>query len=235
MELVSLAILLGITGSFHCVGMCGPITIALPLNNSNALTKSLGILSYNFGRIITYSIIGALFGFFGKGLKLAGLLQIVSIGLGVLILLYIIVPRVLKKFHLSSKYYLRFNSWVKQKIGQRFRKKSNVSLLVIGLLNGFLPCGLVFFAITSALAQGGVIEGTLFMAFFGLGTLPIMFVLPYFSDAISLTVRQKMTKAVPYIMAVFGILFILRGMNLGIPYLSPQFNEARTEVKKCCH
>jgi len=234
-ELVSLGLILGITGSLHCVGMCGPIALALPLNHDSPLSKTIGILSYNFGRIFTYSIIGVLFGFFGKGLKLAGALQVVSIILGVIILLSLTLPKILNKFHFSSKLYLKLNTWVKQKIGKRFSKKSNASLFVLGLLNGLLPCGLVFLAIASAIAQGGVLEGTLFMMFFGMGTLPIMFLLPYFSGSLSLTIRNKMKKMVPYVMALFGVLFIIRGLNLGIPYLSPEFNETRTEVKSCCH
>lgn len=235
MELITIGLILGITGSFHCVGMCGPIALALPLNSTNVFTKIFGILFYNLGRILTYALIGMLFGFFGEGLKLAGALQAVSITLGVVIILSVVLPEMLKKINYSSKYYLRLNGWVKQKIGRRFSKKSNGSLFIIGLLNGMLPCGLVFFAVVSALAQGGVIEGVLFMIFFGVGTLPIMFLVPFFSDAISATVRKKMTKSIPYIMVLFGVLFILRGLNLGIPYLSPEFNETRTEIKSCCH
>lgn len=235
MDVVWLAIVLGLTGSLHCVGMCGPIALALPLNTENSVSRAIGALSYNFGRIATYSTIGILFGFFGKGFKLAGILQIISIVIGSLILVSVIVPKVLKKINFTGLYYLRFNSWVKQKIGSRFSKKSNMSLFILGLLNGMLPCGLVFVAIGSSLAFGGVLEGALFMLFFGLGTMPIMFLLPFFSGSISIAVKAKMRKAVPFVMVLFGILFILRGLNLDIPFVSPPIDATGTEVKSCCH
>lgn len=230
--LIFTAVALGLASNLHCMGMCGPIAFALPVNNENSFTKSIGILIYNLGRIITYIILGALFGLFGKGLQAAGVMQIVSIVLGVLIILYVFVPGVLQKFQVSNMWYVKFNSYIKSKLGSRLTKKSNFSLLILGLLNGLLPCGMVYMAIFGALEFGGLQNGMLFMLFFGIGTLPAMIGLPFVAQSISQAFRKKFINAVPYVMVVFGLLFILRGMNLNIPYLSPPMN--KTEVKDCC-
>ena len=233
--LITSAFMLGLFGSFHCLGMCGPIALALPLNTSSQFTKLMGTLSYNFGRVFTYSVIGLLFGIFGKGLQIGGVLQATSIILGVVILLSLILPALFKKLNFTSRWYLKFNNTINKSIGFFLKRKSNGALFVLGLLNGLLPCGLVFMAIYAALLYGSPIEGTLFMAVFGLGTLPMMGLLPFLSHSLSASVRKKMTKAIPYIMALFAVLFILRGMNLGIPYVSPQFSDDGTKVTKCCH
>lgn len=235
MDLITAAIIMGFAGSFHCVGMCGPIALALPLNRTNNLTKTIGILFYNFGRITTYVLLGVILGVFGAGLKLAGILQYVSITIGILIIVSVLLPHLLKRVKFTSTLYLKFNNWIKNRLGKYLTKKSNSSLLVLGLLNGLLPCGLVWVAMVGSVAYGSVGSGALFMLFFGLGTLPMLFALPYFSSSISATIRNKMTRAIPYIMVVFGILFILRGMNLDIPYISPPLSEDGTEVKSCCH
>ncbi len=235
MELVIAALIMGFAGSFHCVGMCGPIAFALPLNRTSNVTKTIGILFYNFGRISTYVILGAILGVFGKGLKLAGILQYISITIGVLIIVSVVLPSLLKKISFTNRYYLKFNNWVKNKLGKHLIKQSNTSLLILGFLNGLLPCGLVYTAMLGSLLYGSVSSGALFMFLFGLGTFPMMFALPYFSSSISNSLRTKMTKAIPYVLVLFGILFILRGLNLDIPYISPPLSQDGTEVKSCCH
>lgn len=235
MDLIFAALIMGLAGSFHCVGMCGPIAFALPLNRTNNLTKTVGILFYNFGRISTYITLGVVLGLFGQGLKLAGILQQVSITIGVIIILSVIIPSVLKKISFTSTYYLKFNNWLKNKLGKYLTKKNNSSLLILGLLNGLLPCGIVWIAMVASIAYGSVSSGGQFMLFFGLGTFPMMFLLPYFSSSISATIRTKITRLIPYIMVLFGLLFILRGLNLDIPYISPPLSDDGTEIKSCCH
>lgn len=234
MDLIAASFIMGLAGSFHCVGMCGPIAFALPLNRSNNFTKTIGILFYNFGRISTYVILGLLLGFFGRGLKLAGVLQQVSIVIGIIIILSVVLPSLMKKISFTSNYYFKFNNWVKVKLGKYLVKKSNSSLLILGLLNGLLPCGMVWIAMVASIAYGSILSGAQFMLFFGLGTFPMMFALPYFSSSISSVIRKKMTKAIPYLMVLFGLLFILRGLSLDIPYISPPISEEGTEIKSCC-
>lgn len=235
------AISLGILGSLHCVGMCGPIALALPVQSRSKVDRFIAILIYNAGRIVTYSALGAVFGLLGQGFALFGLQQVLSITLGVIILIYIVLPTDLfAKFSFTSKLHGAFNK-LKQSLSDLFTQRSRSALFSIGLLNGLLPCGLIYMAITGALASGSVVEGMLFMAVFGLGTVPAMFSVAWFSNLISVKFRLTITKAMPYVVSVMAVLLILRGMNLGIPYISPKMTEQTTEMSchttkvECCH
>ncbi len=235
------AISLGLLGSLHCVGMCGPIALSLPVQGKSQSSRFVSILIYNAGRIITYSALGALFGLVGQGFAIFGLQQILSIVLGVIILLSVLLPGDLfAQFSFTSKFYQLFSK-IKVSLGNMFQNRSTKALFYIGLLNGLLPCGLIYMAITGALASGSVINGALFMALFGLGTVPAMFSVAWFSNLISVKFRLGITKAMPYVVSVMAVLLILRGMNLGIPYISPKMDEqCHTEVTtapkvECCH
>jgi uncharacterized protein len=230
------AFTIGLLGSFHCVGMCGPIALAIPIRQTDWLSRIIGTVIYNAGRVSTYALFGAIFGLLGKGIQLAGIQQWVSIGLGIVILLYFGLP------YLSSKFGVKHNiinvgfvSKLKGAFGSLLQSKSTGSLFLLGLLNGLLPCGLVYLVIAGAIAAATPQQGSLYMAVFGMGTLPLMLVLPIVGNFISLNIRNKMRRVVPVFVIGFAALFIMRGMNLGIPYLSPQFSSDRTEVAACCH
>jgi uncharacterized protein len=229
------AITLGILGSFHCVGMCGPIALALPLVHRNEWSKIAGILLYNSGRIVTYASLGMLFGTLGKGLFMAGIQQTLSITIGTIILLVVFLPARMKK--VSNKIndqYLHLTQ-VKLLLSQVFRKKSYSALFTAGILNGLLPCGLVYLAVAGAIGSGNMWDGALFMAMFGAGTVPIMFSLMVLKNQVSIAFRNKIRKTIPVFAVVFAILFILRGLNLDIPYLSPQLTVEKEMQVRGCH
>lgn len=230
-QLIAAAFTIGIVGSFHCVGMCGPLAMSLPLQ-ANPGPKFLGALLYNFGRIITYSLFGLLFGIIGQSVALFGFQQWLSIIAGSLILIFIILPRYTGKN--NSTAVLHFFEKIRMTLGSLFFKKTQSSLLVIGLLNGLLPCGLVYMAVAGSIATGDVLNSVLFMAFFGLGTLPVMLLVSYFGNFVGVTFRQKVRKAYPYMMALMACLLILRGMGLGIPYVSPVMAKKTMAVHGCC-
>jgi sulfite exporter TauE/SafE len=242
MEFLIAAIVLGFLGGFHCVGMCGPIAMALPVHNKSASQKVITILIYNFGRIVTYSAFGLLFGAIGQSFVLFGLQQALSIVLGSLILLFVIISYFGKVNNpVLSKAYFFINA-VKSKLSNLFSKRNYSAFFSIGLLNGLLPCGLVYMALAGAIATGSIVNGALFMMFFGLGTLPFMFAVTYYSNLISLKVRNHMRKVVPVVVSLMAVLMILRGMNLGIDYISPKLTQEKCEVTSegkekldCCH
>lgn len=215
------AIVLGLMGSFHCVGMCGPIVISLPLNNTNWFTRIFGSLLYNIGRAITYALMGAVFGILGEGFQLGGFQRWISIIMGVLMILAVLFPALFKSSGKLDKYLYGYNARLKKRFGVLFNKRSYSSLLIIGLLNGLLPCGLVYMALAGAIATGGVASGALFMFIFGLGTLPMLLALSLVGNVVSGSMKSSINKLIPYVIVVIGILFILRGMNLGIPFISP--------------
>ena len=215
------AAILGLMGSLHCVGMCGPIAFMLPVDQSNNYKKFGQIFIYHFGRLMAYGIIGLIFGFLGKGLSIFGAQQKLSIAIGVLMILVVIIPyKTFNKYNLSKPIY-KVISTVKNQLGKELKKKSPDTFLTIGFLNGFLPCGLVYMALFGAIAMGNALQGSLYMMLFGLGTIPLMTTAIYFSGLLKGGIRKKVQNAIPIFVVIIGLLFILRGLGLGIPYVSP--------------
>ena len=231
-QLVLSGIALGLISSFHCVGMCGAIAFSLPIHYLPSHKKLIGILLYNFGRVVTYSLLGLIFGFIGRQVYLSGFQQWFSISIGVLILL-ILLQSILQKKILHLRFFDKANMQLQQFIGKYIQRKQLYGMFLIGAANGLLPCGMVYFAIAGALAAGSIASGVAFMASYGLGTMPLMIMLSYFGFMINLSVRNTMKKMVPYFVATMAVLLILRGMNLGIPYISPYFENTSGKVISC--
>lgn len=226
------ALVLGLMGSFHCAGMCGPIAIALPLHGNTVPQKIFGGTLYNLGRTITYGIMGAIFGLLGQGIQLIGFQQKVSVIMGVLMVISVLFPKLFKNQYSMDKSWFSFVSKLKKTIGQMFSIRSFQSLFFIGMLNGLLPCGLVYMAIAGAIGTGGVAQGSLYMILFGLGTIPMMLAISLAGNVMSLAIRNKINKLIPVLVVVVGILFILRGLSLGIPYLSPPKQKIEQKFEK---
>lgn len=235
MEYYIAALTLGLLGSFHCIGMCGPIAIALPIKADSWFSRVFGGSLYNLGRSVTYGLMGAIFGLVGKGFQLVGLQQITSIVLGVLMILSVLFPLLFKNKQWIDRFTNRIVQGLKLAFAKLFNLKSNFSLFIIGILNGFLPCGLVYMAIAGAIATGEILEGTLYMVIFGLGTLPIMLSLTLTSQVISINFRNKIKRIIPIFILFIGLLFILRGMNLGIKYISPKLSKTEEPAMESRH
>lgn len=228
------AISLGFLGSFHCVGMCGPIALAIPVKNDSFWSRLIGSTTYNLGRVVTYSFMGLLFGLLGQTFAIAGYQNILSITLGVLILIFLFLPGIIPHTK-QPKFVASFLSKIKTAIRNQFGIHTNSSLFLIGLLNGLLPCGLVYMGIAGSIATGDILKGSLFMAAFGIGTLPAMILVSLSQNLISITIRANIRKTVPVFVATMAVLLVLRGMNLGIPYISPSVKiENGTCKHNCC-
>jgi uncharacterized protein len=228
------AFLLGFLGSFHCAGMCGPIAIALPVGKSSWINRLIGVLTYNIGRGLTYMVMGGIIGLLGMGISMAGFQQWASIIAGSVMILFVIVPMIFSRTKGNGGIFEKLTSFLQRKLSPLFKNASYKSLFTIGLLNGILPCGLVYVALAGALNMHGVISSMLFMGAFALGTFPIMSALAVTGSFLSLKVRTLINKISPYIIILLGILFILRGLSLGIPYVSPK-SEALTPVVEKAH
>ena len=214
------AIIFGLLGSFHCIGMCGPIAFMLPIDRQNKTKGFFQILSYHLGRLFSYSLIGLLFGFLGKGFYFFGFQQQLSIIVGVSMILVVIFPAFFSKVNFS-KSITKVISKVKNALGKELKKKRNDTFLTIGFLNGFLPCGLVYMAVFGALATTNAFLGSLYMLIFGLGTIPLMTAVVYLGNFTKGSLRKNIQKMIPIVVVIIGVLFILRGLGLGIPYISP--------------
>lgn len=229
------ALIFGILGSFHCIGMCGPIAFMLPLSRDNSLKKFLQIFLYHFGRLFAYSFIGLAFGVVGKSLYLFGMQQQLSIAAGILMIAVIVIPsKTFGKYNFSKPLY-RIIGKIKSSLGAALKKKTPDTFLTIGFLNGFLPCGLVYMAVFGAIASGDIFQGSLYMVFFGLGTIPLMTTAVYFSGMLNEVLRKKVQRFIPVFVVMVGILFILRGMGLDIPYLSPAPVTEMVNASISCH
>lgn len=228
--------ILGIISNLHCFGMCGPIAFALPLNRTSKAVLFRGILEYHIGRILVYTTLGYIVGFIGFGIKMIGLLQIVSIFAGIFVILYAwrntsFIQKIIPEISAS------FNFLPNNIMGIFIRSNSKFKLFGLGLLNGLLPCGMVYTALISSILTGTPYSSGISMLSFGLGTLPGMIAMSYFTSRLSLSYKSKINRYLPYIITVIGMLLILRGLNLNIPYISPRATilESKKEMKfECC-
>lgn len=211
----------GFLGSFHCIGMCGPLALALPGSDRKTSSLVASRLVYNVGRVITYSVLGAAVGLLSKMISIGGFQQWLSIGVGVFILLGLSISRLRNKLNQLKAYPSRLIKKAGTPIKSLFKKGTTGSLFIIGLLNGLLPCGFVYMGLATALTSGTVIKSVYFMAGFGLGTIPAMLGVSLAGGFISVSMRRKLKNYSPYFIAFVGILLITRGLNLGIPFLSP--------------
>jgi len=232
MALLFSALVLGIMGSFHCAGMCGPIAIALPLHGNTVGGKIFGGSLYNLGRTITYGIMGALFGMLGQGLALIGFQQKISVIMGSLMIISVLFPALFRNQYSLEKSWFSFVGKLKSTIGKMFSIRSYSSLFFIGMLNGLLPCGLVYMAIAGAIGTGSIGLGTLYMILFGLGTIPMLLGISLAGNLLSQTVRKRINKLIPIMVVLVGIFFILRGLSLGIPFLSPPREKIEKKFEK---
>lgn len=229
------ALIFGILGSFHCVGMCGPIAFMLPVSRDNSIKKFMQIFLYHFGRLLSYGLIGLTFGMLGESFNLFGIQQHLSIAAGILMIAVIVIPsKIFGKYNLSRPLY-KVVGKIKSSLGTALKKKTPDTFFTIGFLNGFLPCGLVYMAIVGAIASGDILEGSIYMVLFGIGTIPLMTTAVYFSGMLNGIMRRKVQKVIPAFVIIVGLLFIVRGMGLDIPYLSPAPATAMVDAAASCH
>lgn len=209
------ALAIGFFGSFHCVGMCGPIALALPGLKGSGLSFITGRVLYNFGRIVTYTLLGALFGIIGKSIIVAGLQKGLSIFFGMAIIASVLLRssyfNTLKK---KSGFTYLFES-LKKQIQKQFKKRGFSTLFTIGILNGLLPCGFVYIGLAGSVTTGSLWEGALFMSLFGLGTFPAMMLMAMAPGLISVNLRKRINRLIPGLAVLLGIFLIYRGVVMG--------------------
>ena len=224
---------IGLAGSLHCVGMCGPLCLALPLGKKSNSQKTILLFTYQIGRIITYSFFGLLIGWLGHRISLAGYQQSFSITMGSIIVALSILSLLRGKtfnIKLIDKFYL----FIQKTIASSFQKLQGAfSYFLMGIANGFLPCGLVYMALASTLSLTGMNETVLFMASFGLGTMPAMLLTGLAGQLIRPGIRINIEKIIPYLILAMGLLLILRGLSLGIPFISPVLPAASGDAATC--
>ena len=222
-----IAFFIGLFGSVHCIGMCGPLAFAVPsINNKWWLIVADKVL-YNTGRVVTYSFLGLLIGFVGRQLWLSGLQQGVSVTSGLLIIMAGF-SRLFKVRMKNNPVMSKLLSPVNRLLGYALQQRAGH--FVIGLLNGFLPCGFVYLALVGAVNTSSPLASAQFMFWFGAGTFPLMLLATISSGFVGPVVRRRINNVMPYLMVCLGFWFILRGLNLDIPYLSPANQSSGTVI-----
>lgn len=214
------AFMLGLVSSAHCIGMCGPLALALPLQHFSGSTRRfIGVLLYNSGRITSYLLLGILFGWLGRNLLVPGVQQWIAIIAGA-VMIIISLLSVTKGAHYRVPYLQKIFKPVYLLLNYCMKQKQLPGIYLLGIANGLLPCGLVYIAATGAFMWGDTAKGLVFMAFYGLGTVPAMAGLSLLGYAVSLPVRNIIRRAAPCIALFAGVLLLLRGLNLNIPFIA---------------
>ncbi len=224
---------LGAAGSLHCAGMCGPLSLALPTRHLSAPQKFFSLLLYQFGRICTYAVIGLLFGLAGRRIYISGYQQWFSIGLGILVialaLLYFAGRRSIR-FPFINRLYGNVSRLIGSLLGPNPRP---LRFGLLGVANGLLPCGMVYVAVAATLSLTRVTDSVLFMALFGAGTLPMMMGVAYAGQMLKTKTRLAFRQWIPYFVVLMGMVLILRGLNLGIPFISPELPQSPGSAVVC--
>lgn len=225
-------LLLGFVSSFHCLGMCGPLVLALPFNYLPNNKKTAGAFIYHIGRILVYILLGIFFSLLGSRFFIAKYQQTFSIVIGISVIVMTFFYFFNKKLF-TLQIVEAFTHKVQHFIVKKITQHSLINILWVGAANGLLPCGMVYFAVMGALAMQSIQNSIVFMAAFGLGTLPFMFLITHLGIFIKISVRNTIKKFVPVFLLIMGMLLIMRGLNLGIPYISPEINNTADSAIIC--
>ncbi len=221
----------GATGSLHCVGMCGPLVLAVP-GPKAPWRFWMGRLIYHTGRTLAYMTLGGLIGALGWAVALQGYQGGLSLALGLLMLSAVLirpVRRWVKRFEAAPA---RLLSTLRGPLQALMKQPGLGNQFALGVLNGLLPCGFSYAAIATALAAGSLINSMLFMGAFGLATFPALLAVQWMGRRAPASWRARLLKLAPYGIAVVGLLLILRGLSLGT-FLSPELREAVFSPEMC--
>ncbi|NQX93042.1 MAG: sulfite exporter TauE/SafE family protein [Flavobacteriales bacterium] len=212
--------------------MCGPLALSLPLGEDRK--KAIGSwMFYQTGRLLTYVILGVIVASLGLSLKMAGFQQSISLIIGLVLVLTVIFPRIFKKLKLTGLERAYFQ--LRSAFMKGFNKHNRISFLWMGALNGLLPCGLIYLAMSASLATADIQGGAVFMLGFGLGTLPLFWIINFARHMVPKKKMNQLRKYLPVFTAFFGILLILRGCDLGIPFISPEIKIQGASAIIECH
>ncbi len=210
---------LGLVSSLHCVSMCGPIVLSysLPLGSKRFSSQAAAHISYNIGRIITYALLGAIAGLFGSSVsfvgEIAGIENVAAIVAGILMMIAgVLLLDLLPSKHLQKFNPLLYTGRLLRPLAGRFSSTSIGSKFSLGLMLGFLPCGLIYAALLKAMATGTVFAGVMTMTAFGLGTAGSLLAIGIFSSAFSMKLSRWGTRLAAVSVLLLGIVMVSRGV-----------------------
>lgn len=203
--------LIGLLGSWHCIGMCGPIALMIP--GSKGKNRITAISLYHGGKILAYLSLGSVFGMVPAFIDSFKVQATITISVGILMILLALIPMLLNKMERSG--FKIFSSYfnLKNKLAQALNKDKVEYSFYIGFLNGFVPCGMVYMAALGAMSQPNFIDSTLFMLFFGLGTLPLMSVFLFTAGYFKSAFQKHAPKLRMAAFLIVGLFMIWKGTS----------------------
>ncbi|MEM6299676.1 MAG: sulfite exporter TauE/SafE family protein, partial [Bacteroidota bacterium] len=197
------AFLVGLLGSFHCLGMCAPLVLSLPE------AQTFRHILYNLGRVTAYTLMGSVVGLIGQALLFVGLQFYLSLSLGILMVIVGLLAINLDTWVAHFPWFRRWQKFITSHLGTWLKRKGNFAFLMVGFFNGFLPCGLVYLALLGAVAAGDAVSGATYMAFFGLGTIPMMLFSAVLGKYAFRNWRSRIRKLYPYAFVLLGFFLIV--------------------------
>lgn len=219
MSTLPLAFLLGLLGSVHCAVMCGPLMLSLPLSKQHSLQSAFQLALYQVGRIMVYTFLGLIVGGLGNSIKIFTSQETLSLIIGIVLIFFTLLHFSGRYIHQVNDFQLKLISPISKLMGRAYGMP--YWGFFAGMLNGLIPCGMVYLALATALNSGSVPASMTFMLLFGLGTTPLMLIISFGGIYLKRYIRFNPNKLIPWFMLFLGTLFILRSADLGIPFLSP--------------
>lgn len=201
------ALVMGFLGSLHCVGMCSPLAIAVSNINGAAFRNRI---VYNSGRILSYAVLGSLAAAIGTAFQVTGLQNILSITLGCLLIITGLAGVSNIRIPLLTPALQKFTTYLKKAFGVFLQKKTNTAVITLGFLNGLLPCGLTYLALTYCITLPAITDGFIFMLTFGIATLPVMLGLTSILQVLVKRFRLNMQRITTVTIIALGVLLITR-------------------------
>jgi sulfite exporter TauE/SafE len=224
-----LALSMGLMSSFHCIGMCGPIALALPIQKGNRWQQFSALVIYNSGRAVTYGLLGLLIGSIGSSIAWIGYFRYLSVFAGLLMLGYVFWPAFLDRYFNAPVFWQKAVHAVRTQMGEMLRSRKMHGWLMLGVLNGLLPCGMVYLALISSVATGSWAGSGIYMLLFGIGTWPMMMAVGFFKQWLTPSLRSGMRRITPVVLAAAGIWLVARGIMIQYPTGQP------TDQITVCH
>ena len=225
MGFILAAFTLGLAGSLHCTAMCGPLLISLSLGDKGKNNYLKSTVIHHSGRIFAYTVMGMAMGLIGSVFSLGGFQQKLSLIAGFFLLMTLVVS-------MKCKNESGFTSWIKKKWAKFIHERNIKKRFLLGALNGLLPCGLVYTALAAAAVTGNWYKGGIFMMIFGIGTFPLLAGFTWSGLKAGGTFQKFKNIILPTATCLTATILILRGMDLGIPYISPEVNADNRPA--CC-
>lgn len=208
------ALIMGLAGSLHCAGMCSPLAMTITGMKGSAISNRI---LYNTGRITIYGLLGGVVASIGYILPISKYQNLLSLLLALALLTMAVVGITDVRIPFLSKAMIKFTNFLKNQFGKFLHRKGSLALLCLGGLNGLLPCGLTFVALSFCITLTTPVEGFFYMFLFGVGTLPVMLGFASIAGFVTRKLKWDLKNVTTALMAISGILLIVRVFLLHAP------------------